>query len=49
LADLGHLRSRTKAPAWSRAEDLIAGSPDTVERRKAFIKANAFLQDKNNQ
>ena len=50
LADLGTLKIPYQGTGLVARRSFIAGSPDTVEKTlRAFIKANAFVQDKNNQ
>jgi len=50
LADLGTLKIPYQGTGLVARRSFIAGSSHTVERTlKAFIKASAFLQDKNNQ
>ncbi|MGZ9130275.1 MAG: ABC transporter substrate-binding protein [Candidatus Binatia bacterium] len=50
LADLGTLKIPYQGTGLVARRSFIASSPDTVEKTlRAFIKANVFLQDKNNQ
>jgi ABC-type nitrate/sulfonate/bicarbonate transport system substrate-binding protein len=50
LADLGTLKIPYQGTGLVARRSFIASSPDTVEKTlRVFIKANAFLQDKNNQ
>jgi ABC-type nitrate/sulfonate/bicarbonate transport system substrate-binding protein len=50
LADLGTLKIPYQGTGLVARRSFIASSPDTVEKAlRAFVKANAFLQDKNNQ
>jgi len=50
LADLGTLKIPYQGTGLVARRSFIAGAADTVEKTlRAFIKANAFLQDKNNQ
>ena len=50
LADLGTLKIPYQGTGLVARRGFIANSPDTVEKTlRAFVKANAFLQDKSNQ